>query len=106
MSEELEVWKEIEGFERYKVSNLGRIKSTIGKDKILKEYVVNGGYRQVKLRKDNKSYNRSVHRLVAIAFIETDSIHKEVHHINGIRTDNRADNLQWLTKEEHLKIHE
>ena len=100
-----EEWREIENFNRYYVSNLGRVKSTIGKEKILNQYTVRGNYLQVKLRRDNKSYNRSVHRLVALAFIDTDDKTKEVHHINGIRTDNRYNNLIWLTKEEHIKIH-
>lgn len=100
-----EEWREIEGFNRYYVSNLGRVKSKIGREKILNQYKVQGNYLQVKLRKDNKSYNRSVHRLVANAFVYTDDKTKEVHHINGIISDNTYNNLIWLTREEHIKIH-
>jgi hypothetical protein len=100
-----EEWREIEGFNRYYVSNLGRVKSKIGREKILNQYKVQGNYLQVKLRKDNKSYNRSVHRLVANAFVYTDDKTKEVHHINGIISDNTYNNLIWLTREEHNKIH-
>lgn len=100
-----EEWREIEGFNRYYVSNLGRVKSKIGREKILNQYKVQGNYLQVKLRKDNKSYNRSVHRLVANAFVYTNDKTKEVHHINGIISDNTYNNLIWLTREEHNKIH-
>lgn len=101
----VEEWKQIEGFERYYISNLGNIKSTIGKEKILNKYISTTGYYIVKLRKDNKSYNRFIHRLVAIAFIETDNKHKDVHHKNSNRLDNNVNNLQWVTREEHRKLH-
>lgn len=100
-----EEWRVIEEFDRYLVSNKGNIKSTIGKEKILKQYMLPNGYLQVKLSKNGKSYNRFVHRLVAIAFVDTDSVNKEVHHKNRNRTDNNADNLEWLTKEEHVRKH-
>lgn len=105
MSTNEEVWKQIEGFERYFISNKGRIKSTIGKEKILKQEITERGYHQIVLRKDNKSYHRRVHRLVALAFIETDDKTKEVHHIDRNRSNNKADNLLWVSKEEHNKIH-
>lgn len=95
----------IEGFERYMVSNYGRIKSLIGKEKILRQYTTTNNYLIVKLCKNNKTYNRRVHRLVAKAFVFVDDDKQEVHHINGNRIDNRAFNLKWLTKEEHIKLH-
>lgn len=101
----IEEWKEIEGFERYYISNKGNIKSTIGKEKILHQYILPNGYVSVKLRRDNKSYNRFIHRLVAIAFIDTDDKSKEVHHKNKNRSDNNVDNLQWVSTEEHRKLH-
>lgn len=100
-----EQWRPIENFERYMVSNMGNIKSLRGKTKILKPQVIHNGYQQVSLVKDGKKYNRLVHRLVAIAWIDTDDKSKEVHHKNRIKTDNRADNLQWLSRLEHAKLH-
>lgn len=100
-----EEWKVVEGFERYMVSNMGRIKSLIGKPKLLKPFYTNGGYLMVKLSKNKKAYNKRLHRLVAIAFLETNDISKEVHHINENILDNRATNLMWLTKEEHYMLH-
>lgn len=100
-----EQWRPIENFERYMVSNMGNIKSLRGKTKILKPQAIHNGYQQVSLVKDGKKYNRLVHRLVAIAWIDTDDKSKEVHHKNRIKTDNRADNLQWLSRLEHAKLH-
>lgn len=102
-----EEWKEIQEFQgRYLVSNYGRIKSLIGKPKILRQYKSTGNYLYVKLSKNKKAYNRRVHRLVALAFLEVDDKTKEVHHINKNKNDNRVSNLLWLTKEEHYKIHQ
>jgi len=100
-----EEWKPIEGFERYLVSNYGRVKSLIGKEKILKQFTTETGYLIVKLCKDNKPYNRRIHRLVARAFIDVDDDNKEVHHINRNKKDNTVNNLMWIAKEEHYKIH-
>ena len=108
-----EVWKDIEGYEGfYKVSNLGRIKSVARqvkyqnslknvKEKIKKTFVGKQGYERVELSKNgvNKKYN--VHRLVAETFIDKDNDSLEVNHINGIKKDNRTENLEWVTRSEN-----
>ena len=59
----------------------------------------NYGYRTVLLTdKYNKKKNFLVHRLVALAFIPTDNITLEVNHRNRNSTDNRVENLEWVTK--------
>lgn len=100
-----EEWKTIEGFERYLISNYGRVKSLIGNEKILRQYITDTGYLIVKLSKNGKTYNRRVHRLVAKAFLAIDDDTKEVHHINRNKKDNKNNNLVWLSKEEHCKAH-
>lgn len=100
-----EIWKDIEGFEGlYQVSNLGRVKSMnynrTGKEKILKKSVTHG-YERVVLYKDKKQYNKNVHRLVAGSFIDNPNNLESVNHINGIKTDNRAENLEWVTCKEN-----
>lgn len=98
----IEIWKDIKDYEGlYQVSNLGRVKSLIT-NKILKSGTVNGGYRFVRLYKDGVSKYYLVHRLVAQAFVyNPDPIkNNEVEHLNTIRDDNRAVNLEWV---DHIK---
>ena len=57
------------------------------------------------LEQPPKHKNLRVHRLVAEYFIENFSAEKEVHHINGNKTDNRIENLQLTNRSEHAKIH-
>jgi len=116
----MEIWKNIENYEEtYEVSNYGRIKS---KDRIIKTKIKNNstrlikgkvlklkqkrnGYLEVDLSKNGKVKTILVHRLVAQAFILKDDNNKnEVNHKNAIKTDNRAENLEWVTPKEN-KIH-
>lgn len=81
----------------YEVSNLGRVKSLrSGRIMSQKPNIVNGYY-HVQLSVDGvvKVYN--VHRLVAEAFIEKPEGDVQVDHIDGIKKNNRADNLRWIT---------
>lgn len=112
-----EIWKEIPSFEGYyMVSNFGNVKSmerkvamnkkgdlALKKEKILSQAVCNKrGYCRVQLHKMNKSKMRLVHRLVAITFIPNPHKKSEVNHINGIKNDNRVENLEWCTPKENM----
>lgn len=110
-----EIWKDIQGYEGlYQVSNLGRIKSLdrtvshIGettrnlKGKILINKLTPKKYYKVELSFNCVYKTHEVHRLVAKAFIPNSNKKLEINHKNGIKTDNRVENLEWVTHRENL----
>ncbi|MEE0060401.1 MAG: NUMOD4 domain-containing protein [Acutalibacteraceae bacterium] len=99
-----EVWKKIAGFERYSVSNLGRVKNN-KTEKILSVRKASNGYLRVNLRKGNVKYEKptviAVHRLVAEAFLTRVSDKQCVNHIDGNKTNNHINNLEWVSNKEN-----
>lgn len=107
-----EVWKDIAGYEGlYQVSNLGNVKSldryvphkTFGKKfckgHTMATHINNAGYVTVNLCRGNSYKSHDIHRLVAIAFIPTPNIvGMEVNHKDEDKRNNRAGNLEWVTK--------
>ena len=89
----------------YQVSNLGRVRSLsrvakIGrriKGTIFRPGVATGGYLIVTLSRDGKQTTRCVHHLVALAFIGERPEGCAIHHKNGCKDDNRAENLEYVT---------
>jgi|SRR5690554_230115 len=90
-----ELWRNIDGYPEYQVSNLGRVKS---KRKILKPHKTKKGYLRVNIR----GKNLRVHRLVAEAFIPNPSKKPEVNHIDGDKTKNFVENLEWCSGQENI----
>ena len=115
----MEIWKDIKNFEGYyQVSNFGRVKSVARdidivkknmryiikwEEKIIKPNKLKTGYNIVHLRKDNKRYGLTIHRLVAVAFLYNKNKSYKVNHKNGIKTDNRVENLEWCNCFENMK---
>ena len=97
-----EIWKDIKGYEGiYQVSNFGRIKSSYTK-RILKGGKNKAGYLLVGLYKQGVLSRKSIHRLVAEAFIPNPDNKPEVNHIDENKTNNMVSNLEWMTAKENI----
>lgn len=100
-----EIWKPIPGFHGlYEVSSHGRVKTLHPRFKpgrIMKARNSRGGYLIVGLMREGFQRTYSVHRLVAVTFKNPDPTRSMVNHINGIKTDNRDINLEWVTSSEN-----
>lgn len=97
---ESETWKPVPGFEGYTISSHGRLKSLSfkrsGKPGIIHPSKVRG-YPSVSLYIQGKRYKRTIHRLVASAFINEVEGHHCVNHIDGNKENNHVDNLEYVS---------
>lgn len=100
-----EIWKPIPCFGLYEASNFGRIRSLNYKKskiiKVLTPAISTDGYLKTMLLNDNGIYKSwTVHKFVALAFYGESS--KEINHIDGNKTNNNIDNLEYCTRSENM----
>ena len=102
-----EHWKPIENTnEEYWVSDKGRVKSLKNNKAIILQPNILKGYSQVIIYYGESRCGKQVSRLVAAAFLPPiPSVDSQIHHINGVSTDNRAENIMWVSPQEHRAIH-
>lgn len=103
-----EIWKDIDGYPGYKVSNLGRILSTRrGTERILSSSDDGNGYQKVMIYDSNGvRHCRKVHRIVAEVFVPHDPLLDTVDHIRSGpegKLDNSVNNLRWITRADNIK---
>ena len=98
----VEIWKPIENYEDYSISNFGNVYSS-KRTRILKPTNTTKGYIQVHLSKNGKVKNAPIHRLVAKAFIENVDNKPQVNHIDGNKKNNNVTNLEWCTNLENQR---
>jgi hypothetical protein len=99
----METWRAIPGYTgKYEVSNLGSVR-TIRNGRMLKQRVDRAGYMSVRLSSNGNTHTFFVHRLVAESFIPRSPYHPVVNHLNGNKTDNRSENLEWTTHKGNMQ---
>lgn len=111
----METWKNIPNTNNlYQISKDGNIRSLgrgwdcgLGwniniKTKNLKKTINDIGYETVNIKQDNKRRLKYVHRLIAEAFIPNPLNKPNINHKNGVKADNRIDNLEWCTQSENI----
>lgn len=113
MKDSIEIYKDIIGYEGlYQISNFGMVKSlqkkinkkngaTVIFPEVILKQSIRSGYKCVCLYKIKSKQSFSVHRLIAIHFIENPLNKPQINHKNGIKTDNIIDNLEWVTAKEN-----
>ena len=107
-----EIWKPIKSLNNiYEVSNLGNVRSIdridkLGrhkKGKVLSKKIFNTGYEYVSIFANNKKQNKTIHRLVAEAFIDNFDSNLVINHKDGNKQNNCVNNLEVVTQKENIK---
>jgi hypothetical protein len=100
---ENEQWRPVVDWgDRYSISSMGRF-WLIKSQRMAIPKKNDRGYLIISMWRDGKTKCVSIHRLMAIAFIPNPEGKKTVNHKNGIKTDNRIENLEWMTHTEQQR---
>lgn len=99
------IWKDVVGFDGYKVSNTGLVKSFRKNTRgvILRQSNDKDGYKKVSMTKNKKEYTKRVHIIVAQAFLPNPENKPVVHHKDNNKSNNHVSNLEWVTVSENTK---
>lgn len=111
---DLEIWRDILGFGLYQASQMGRIrwspdapvpkhdhKARLGR--VLRGSKDERGYAQVIVKREGKATTTKVARLIALAFMGRRQENEQINHINGVKSDNRVENLEYVTASENVR---
>ena len=98
-----EIWKVVNFNDNYKVSNKGRVMTSTGI--ILKPFIQNSGYSALDLWRDRKKYSITVHKLVAMHFLDYNENY-DIDHIDGDKQNNDVSNLRLITHKENCILRE
>ena len=97
-----ELWKDIKGYEgNYQISNLGNVFNKNWNRPVKSQINKGNGYYEVHLSKHSKRKHFTIHRLVAIHFVENPNNHEFVNHKDTNKHNNLYSNLEWVTKSEN-----
>lgn len=96
-------FRQVPGYDDYFVNQLGVVYShKKSKVRELKPWLGTHGYFFVSFSVKGVVKNKSIHRLVASAFIANPQKKPDINHIDGVKTNNNVKNLEWVTKSENL----
>lgn len=94
-----EIWKPLYGYKNWEISSQGRIRKTFTP----KPYVNQTGYSVVHVSQDSIQRKIALHRAVYETFVDEIPENMMINHINGIKTDNRIENLELVTNRENIE---
>lgn len=97
----LETWKTMELYPKYQVSTEGRVRNAKN-HRIYTQWLGKDGYLRMEMWLDGHKKGMLVHRMVALCYLDNPLNLPEVNHKNKIKTDNRIENLEWVTRQENM----